>query len=159
LDELDTVIWILPFLGLLDIISAFYAAGRGYSLGSYEGGSFSSLFVAGGSIYGYFYALIYMLIIGGIAYLLWHIKNKVLEPSRAFDKALFVIVVVVTVYIYASLTVAFLLNFFLPEIITRGISIPMLTVVIYGGSIVSLGIYLWRAILSWVRSGESKRAK
>ena len=153
------MIWVLPFLALLDIISTFYVAGQGYSLGFYEGGSFSIFFVGGGSIYSYFYAVIYMLVVAGLAYLLWHIKNKVLEPSRAFDKALFVIVVVVTVYIYASLTVAFLLNFFLPEIITRGISIPMLTVVIYGGSIVSLGIYLWRAILSWVRSGESKRAK
>jgi hypothetical protein len=57
------------------------------------------------------------------------------------------------------LTAAFLLNFFLPEIVTRGISLSMLTAVIYLGSVLSLGFYLWSAAVSWVRSGESKRAE
>jgi hypothetical protein len=159
LDEVDNVIWILPFLALLDIVSTFYAAGQGYSLGFYQGGSFSSFFAAAGSVYEYLYAVIYMLIIIGIAYLLWYAKNKVLEPSRAFEKPLFIVVVLVAVYVYARLTAAFLLSFFLPEIITRGISLPMLTVVIYAGSVVSLGIYLWDTVFSRVRSGGSKRAE
>jgi hypothetical protein len=159
LDEVDNVIWILPFLALLDIVSTFYATGQGYSLGPYEGWSFFNFFVVGGSVYGYLYAVIYMLIIVGIAYLLWHIKNKVLEPSRAFDKGLFIILLVVVVYIYAMLTAAFLLNFFLPEIVTRGVSLFMLTAVIYLGAVLSLGFYLWSAAVSWVRSGGSKRAE
>jgi hypothetical protein len=159
LDEIDNVIWILPFLCLLDIISTFYAAGQGYSLEFYEGGSLPSFFVAGGIVYGYFYSVIYMLIIVGTAYFLWQIKNKVLEPSRTLDKALFVLLLAVAVYIYARLTAALLLNFFLPEIVARGISMPMLTVAIYMGCVVSLGFYLWSAAVSWVRSGGSKRAE
>jgi hypothetical protein len=158
LDEVDNVIWILPFLALLDIVSTFYAAGQEPSMVPYEGGSFSNFFVAG-SIYVYLYAVIYMLIIIGITYLLWHIKNSVLEPSRAFDKALFVVVVVVAMYVYARLTAAFLLGFFLPEIISRGINILNLAVIIYAFSFVSLSIYIGRTVLSWVTSGGSKKAE
>jgi hypothetical protein len=150
--------WVLPFLALLDIISTFYAAGQGYSLGPYEGGSFSTFFVAG-SIYGYVFAVIYMLIIVGVAYLLWHIKNRVLKPSSTFDKGLFIFVVIVTVYLYARLTAAFLLGFFLPELVSRGTSIPLLAVLIYSFSVLSLSIYLWRTVLSWVKTDGSKKTE
>jgi len=157
LDEVDNVILILPFLAVLDIVSTFYAAGQEPSMVPYEGGSFSNFFVAG-SIYVYFYAVIYMLIITGIAYLLWHIKKSVLSPSRALDRALFIVVVVVAMYVYARLTTAFLLGFFLPEIVSRGVSIFNLAIIIYAFSFVSLAFYIGHTVLSWVTPGESKKA-
>lgn len=158
MDEVDNVIWVLPFLAFLDVLSTFYAAGQGYVLGASEGGSFSSFFVAG-SIDGYLYALIYMLVMVGISHLLWHIKTKVIKPPSRFDKALFVAVVVVTVYVYARLTAAFLLGFFLPEIQSRGISIPLLAILIYAFSVLSLAVYLWRAVVSWVTANGSKKTE
>jgi hypothetical protein len=156
LDEVDNVIWVLPFLALVDVVSTFYVAGQGYSLELYEQGFFSSIFVRAGSTYVYLYAAIYVLIMIGAAYLLWRIKNRELKPSRVLDKVLFLLLVAVTVYIYMRITTAFILNLFLPTILDRGINVLTVTVVIYASSALSLGIYLWRAVLTWVRYSESK---
>lgn len=152
MDEVDNVVWVLPFLALLDAVSTLYVASLGYSLGLYEQGFFPGFFVRAGSTYAYVYAVIYVLIMTGVAYLLWYIKNRGLVPSRRFDKGLFVVLVVVTVYIYMRLTAAFILNFLLPNVLSSGIGLFTLTVIIYASCALSLSIYLWRPVLSWVRT-------
>jgi hypothetical protein len=157
LDAIDTVIWVLPFLALLDVISTFYIAGRGYALGSYEWELFALLFVLGGSFFVYLYAVIYMVIMVGIAYALLFVKNKELNPSRRSDKAVFLILIGVVFYIYMRLTAAFIMNFFLPSIIQRGLGMFQLTLIIYAGAFLSLGFYVWDTVLSWMRHDDTKK--
>jgi hypothetical protein len=157
LDAIDNVIWILPFLALLDIISTFYIGGRGYALGSYEWELFALLFARGGSFFVYLYAAIYLLIMVGIAFALLFVKNKKLNPSRRPDKAVFLIMIGVVFYIYMRLTAAFIMNFFLPSIIQRGLDMLQLTFFIYVGAFVSLGFYTWDTVLSWMRHDDSEK--
>ena len=158
MDAVDTVIWILPFLALLDVISVFYTASLGYSLGTYNWWElFANLFVGAGSIYVYPYAIIYLAIVVGIAYALLYVKNRKLRPSHTPDKVIFLVLVGVIFYLYMRLTAAFLMNFFLPTIIERGTSMPELVLLIYVGSALSLGFYLWDTVLSWVRRIESEK--
>lgn len=157
MDAIDNVIWILPFLALLDVISTFYIAGRSYVLGSYEWELFALLFVRGSSFFVYLYAAIYLLIMVGIIYALLFVKNKKLNPSRRPDKAVFLILTGVVFYIYMRLTAAFIMNFFLPSIIQRGLDMFQLTLVIYAGALLSLGFYVWDTVLSWMRHDDSKK--
>jgi hypothetical protein len=159
LDAIDKVIWVCPFLSLLDVTSTFYIRSQGYLLEVYERGFFASLSVAAGSVYVYVYAVIYLLIMVGIAYVLWYIKKRELQPSRIFDKVFFLAVIGVVFYIYMRLTATFLVNFLLPTIIERGINVFSLTLVIYGTSAFSLTIYLFQPILSWVSRGDDKKDK
>jgi predicted permease len=157
LDAIDKVIWVCPFLAFLDVLSTFYVKSQGYSLELYGRGFFSSLFPREGSVYIYIYSAIYLLIMLGIAYALWYIKNKGLDPSRISDKVFLLALLGVVVYIYMSLTAAFAINFFLPAILERGTNVSWLTWVIYLSCILSLGIYLWQPVLSWVRPDDSKK--
>jgi hypothetical protein len=157
LDAIDNVIWVLPFLALVDVISTFYIAGRGYALGSYEWELFALLFVRGGSFFVYLYAAIYLLIMVGIAYVLLFVKNKELNPSRRPDKAVFLILLGVVFYIYMRLTAAFIMNFLLPNIIQRGLGMFQLILVIYAADFLSLGFYVWDTVLSWMRHDDSRK--
>lgn len=157
MDAVDRVIWILPFLALLDVISTFYAASLGYSLAKYNWELFAYLFVGAGSIYVYPYAIIYLAIVVGVAYALLYIKNRKLRPSHTPDKVIFLVLVGVIFYIYMRVTAAFLMNFFLPTIIERGTNMLELVLLIYVGSALSLGFYLWDTVLSWVRRIESEK--
>jgi hypothetical protein len=157
LDAVDKVIWVCPFLAFLDVVSTFYVESEGYSLELYERGFFASFFLREGSVYFYLYSAIYLLIMVGIAYAFWYIKNKGLNPSRIFDKVFFLALLGALVYIYMRLTAAFAINFFLPSIIERGTSVAWLTLVIYLSCLLSLGIYLWQPVLSWVRSNDSRK--
>jgi hypothetical protein len=156
LDAVDRVIWILPFLALLDVISTFYTASL-RPLANYNWELFANLFLGAGSIYVYPYAIIYLAIVVGVAYALLYIKNRKLRPSHTPDKVIFLVLVGVIFYIYMRLTAAFLMNFFLPTIIERGINMSELVLVIYVGSALSLGFYLWGTVLSWVRRIESEK--
>lgn len=157
MDAIDNVIWILPFLALLDVISTFYVASQNSP--SYEWGVFALFFVGAGPFYVYLYAMIYLLIVVGIAYLLLFVKNKELNPSRRLDKAVFLILIGIVFYIYMRLTAAFIMNFFLPTIKQRGLGMVQLTVIIYAGSALSLGFYLWDTVLSWMRYDASEKKK
>jgi hypothetical protein len=146
LGEIDNMTSILPFLGLLDIVSTLWLTSQRYSLALCELGFFSGFFVGTGFAYAYGYGVIYMLIMVCIEYLLWYIKNKAFEPSQAFDKRLFAVLLVVTVYICVRLTGTFLLFLFL-EIVDREISMLILTINIYAWSTLSLSAYLWHPVL------------
>lgn len=152
------MIWILPFLALFDVISTFYAWGKVSSLQGYNWEFFAS-FVSVGSTYAYFYAAVYLLIVVGIAYVLLFIKNKVLKPPRTPDRVIFLILVGVVFYIYMRIAAALLMNFFLPSIIERGLSMSELPLIIYAGSVLSLGFYVWDNVLAWVRNSGDKKKK
>ena len=159
LDAIDKVIWVCPLLSFLDVMSTLYIRSQGYPLEIYERGFFASLAVAAGSVYLYAYAVIYLLFMVGVAYLLWYIKNRELQPSRVFDKVFFVALIVVVFYVYVRLTATVLVNFFLPTIIERGIDVFSLTLVIYGTSALSFIIYVFQPVLAWVSRGDDEKDK
>lgn len=158
MDNVDTVIWILPFLALFDVISTFYAWSKVSSLQGYNWEFFAN-FVSASSIYAYFYAAVYILFVVGIAYVLMYIKNKVLKPSRTPDRVIFLVLVGVVFYIYMRMAAALLMNFFLPSIIERGLNMFELPLVIYAGCILSLGFYVWDTVLAWERNSGDKEKK
>jgi len=116
LDNIDKVIWILPFLGVLDVTSTLYVESLGYSLALCEPGFFARFFVVAGLIY--FYIPAYLLIIVGLAYALWYIKNRKLDSSNFFDKIIFLFLVGVACYVYMRLTDAFIGNFIFGRILS-----------------------------------------
>lgn len=46
LDSVDKIIWVLPFLSVLDVISTLYVESLGYSLALYEAGFSLDIFLA-----------------------------------------------------------------------------------------------------------------
>lgn len=155
MDSVDKVIWILPFLGVLDVISALYAESLGYSLVPYEIGLSARFFASIGLFY--FYIPIYLLIIVGIAYILWYIKNRKLSPSDLFDKVVFLFLVGITCYLYMQLTVAFIGNFFLPYFVDGKISWSSVALLAILSTAFTLAYYLWRDVLTWLKTSENKK--
>ncbi len=149
LDSVDKFILVLPFLAILEVASALYVESLGYPLVRYEAGFFSRFFVGAGLTY--VYAVIYLLIIVGFAYVLWYIKKK-LSSSHSFDKVIFLFLVSVTCYIYMRLTAAFIGNFLLPHILSRGVNWFSLNLLIYLSTALSLVFYLWRDVIIWLRA-------
>lgn len=153
LDSVDKIIWILPVLAVLDVASTFYAESRGFRLAEFEAGFFASLAVHADLVYAY--AVIYVAIIVGFSFVLWYIKKR-LDPSRGFDKLLFLLLVVVIGYVYTTISVAFIGNFFLPSALERGINWQSVRLVAYGGCILSLVYYLWSDVAFWLRKKEEE---
>ena len=91
LDSVNKIIWILPFLSVLDVIFTLYVESLGYSLALYEAGFFAGYFVGAGLTY--VYVVIHLLGVGVVAYVLWYIKNKKLNSSVFFDKVFFLFLV------------------------------------------------------------------
>jgi len=157
LDSVDKIIWVLPVLAVLDAVSTFYVNSLGYSIADYERGFFASLFIQAGLIFAYAYAVIYVLIIFGISYVLWYIKNRKLKTTDTLDKAIFLVLIGVTCFIYVRLTVAFITNFFLPNILERGIDLFSLDVVVTLASLFTLVYYMWYDVVAWVRSNGTRK--
>lgn len=155
MDNVDKVIWVLPFLGLLDVISTLYAEGLGYSLALYEVGFFARYFVGAGLAY--IYIVIYLLGISMVAYVLWYIKNKKLDCSLFFDKIIFLFLVGVTCYIYIRLTVAFVGNFLLRFFVSGRVSWFLVTLLTYLSTASTLGFYLWRDVVAMVRANGGEK--
>ncbi len=156
MDSADKVIWVLPFLAALDVISTLYVESLGVSLAEHEAGFFASFFVRAGWVY--VYIPVYLLIIISISYALWYIKNKKLDPSNAVDKTVYVLLVVAACFIYVNLTSAFIVNLFLPSIVSREISVFYINMLIYASSAFSLILYLWHDVVVWVKTnGEEKQ--
>lgn len=157
MDSVDKTVWILPLLAVLDAASTFYAASH-FDLKDIERGFFASFFANLGMAYAYLYAVVYVLIIVGISYFMWYIKNKKLNASNSADKVVFLILVGVTCFVYVRLTVAFVTNFFLPYLLERAINLYLLMVIVGLSALFSLGLYMWRDVLAWVNAdgGEKK---
>jgi dolichyl-phosphate-mannose--protein O-mannosyl transferase len=127
---------------------------RGPSL--HEIGFFANFFAKVGLLY--IYIPVYLLLIIGIAYVLWYIKNKGLNSSRKVDKVVFLFLVVVACFVYMTLTAAFIGNFFLPSIVSRGINWFTIQAVIYASTAFSLAVYIWHDVLAWIKT-DSKESE
>lgn len=149
MDNVDKIIWVLPFLAVMDVISTFYVESQNFDLNKYEVGFFARLALLSGVIY--VYAIIYVLIIVGFSYALWYIKRK-LTPSQPFDKIIFVFLVVVTGYIYVTISATFIVNFFLPAIVQRGVNWNSVVLVTYAATLVSLIFYAGQDVIVWLRT-------
>jgi hypothetical protein len=153
-DSVDKVIWILPFLAVMDVASTLYMESEGFSLENYENGVFAQFFVAYGLTY--VYAVIYPLGIVGLAYVLWHIK-KSLSATKPFDKIVFLVLVGVACFICIQLTVAFVENLLLPYFISGEVSFVFATALLYLSMIFSLGLYIWHDVVMWVRTNGNEK--
>jgi hypothetical protein len=157
LDNVDKVIWILPFLAVFDVVSTLYLESLGYSLTLYETGLFARFFVSVGLFY--FSIPIYLLIIAGFAYVFWYIKNRKLDSSNLFDKAIFLMLVGVTCYFCMRLTDAFIGNLSLPYLVTRETSRFSIALLVYLSTAFTLSVYLWRDVVTWVMASGDKTGK
>jgi putative Mn2+ efflux pump MntP len=155
LDSVDRVIWILPVLAVLDVASTLYVEGLGFPLISHEAGFFAGFFVRAGLVY--VYIPLYLLLIIGVCYILWFIKNKKLDSSNQVDKVFFVLLVLAACFIYVNLTAAFIVNFLLPSIVSRGIDEVYINLLIYASSAFSLGLYLWGDVVVWVKGPDEEK--
>lgn len=157
LDNVDKVTWVLPLLGVFDVISTLYLESIGYSLTLYEASPFARFFVSVGLFY--FCIPVYLLIIAGFAYLFWYVKNRKLDSSNLFDKAIFLMLVGVTCYFYMRLTDAFIGNLSLPYLVTSGTSRFSIALLVYLSTAFTLSVYLWRDVVKWVMASEDKKGK
>lgn len=148
LDSVDKVIWILPFLGVLDVVSTLYVESLGYSLALYEAGFFARFFVGLGLTY--VYIPIYLLSLVSLSYALWYIKSEKLDSSHFFDKVVFLFLVLVACFVYVRLTVAFTGNFLLPYFLSGTVDVFLVSLLIYLSTAFTLGLYLWRDVVVWV---------
>lgn len=155
MDNVDKVIWVLPLLGVLDVLSTLYVESLGYPLMLHEVGFFARLFVSAGLTY--VYMVIYLLSISVFAYVLWFIKNKKLSSSSFFDKIIFLLLVGVACYIYMRLTEAFIGNFLLPYFISGKVSWFSITLLTYLSTAFTLSLYLWRDVVMWVKANGNKK--
>lgn len=155
LDSVDKIIWILPFLSVLDVISTLYVESLGYSSVLYEAGFFARYFVGAGLTY--VYIVIYLSSVSIVAYVLWYIKNKKLNSSVFFDKVIFLILVGVACYIYVRLTVAFVGNFLLPYFVSGRASWFSINLLVYLSTAFTLFFYLWRDVIDWVRGNDGEK--
>jgi hypothetical protein len=101
LSNLQKAIVILPFLGLEDVLSTFYAEYGGYSLKVYESGSLARLFMDAGWLY--LYIPLYLVILSCMALIMFYIQNN-LRPSLLLDKVVFLLLVGVVCFMDAFLS-------------------------------------------------------
>jgi hypothetical protein len=154
LDNVDRVIFVLPFLSVLDVISTFYVASLGFSPALYQVGFLARYFVSAG--FTYVYIVVYLLSVSVVASVLWHIKNRKLNSSL-FDKIILLLVIGVAYYIYVRLTATFVGNFMLPFFASGRLSEFSVNVLVYSSTSLALGSYLWRDVVAWMRrNGREK---
>lgn len=110
LSKLDWVILILPVLGIFDVLSTFFAAGRGYPIHLYEAGLFASYFAQTGLLH--FYVFVYLGILSEMATLFLFIKREI-DTGRFCDKLLLLLLTVAICLIEALLTSVIVSNFLL----------------------------------------------
>ena len=156
MDSVDKIIWVLPVLAILDIASTFYVASLGYPSAYYECGFFASIFLSAGLVYLYVYAAIYLVIIIGMTYVLWYIKNRKLRRFEMADKVIFIALVGVICFFYVRLTMAFITNFFLPYILERNIDLLLINVIVALSALFTLAYYLWHDVTVWIGSYDKK---
>jgi hypothetical protein len=155
LDRVDKVIWVLPILGILDVLSTFYAEWLGYSLLLYEVGSLASFFAELGLLNAYI--PVYLLFLVGVAYAFWYIKNRVLHPSHAFDRVLFLLLVIVAGYVCVRLTATIIGNVLLPYYISGKVSSSAIMFFVYLSTALALTLYLGQGVLMWLKTTDDQK--
>jgi O-antigen/teichoic acid export membrane protein len=154
LDSVDKVILVLPLLAGLDVASTLYVQSQG-NPSFHEVGLFAGFFAKSGLLY--VYIPVYLLMIIGLAYFLWYIRNKELDTSRTVDKFVFLFLVIAACFVYVSLTATFIGNFFLPSIVSRGLDFFTIQMVIYVSTTFSLAFYIWHDVLTWITRGKEEK--
>jgi len=152
LDSVDKVIWVLPVLGVLDVISTFYANSLGYPPMLYEAGILARYFANFGLTY--IYIPIYLAILIMFSYIFWYVKNEKLDSSRFLDKILFFLLLGAVFYVYMRLTVAFSVNFLLPFLISGKLSLFLVDLLIYLSTAFTLILYTWHDAVKWIGGSE-----
>ena len=155
MDNIDKVIWVLPFLGVLDVASTLYVNNLGYSLKFYETGVLANFFVSYGLTYVYIF--VYLAILVFFSYLFWYIKNERLSSSSFTDKILFLLLLGVVFYIYMRLTAAFSINFLLPFLISGAFSYLSVSLLIYLSTAFTLVLYTWQDAIRWFSENEDRK--
>jgi hypothetical protein len=151
LDSVDKVIWILPFLALLDTASTLYLDSLGRSSPPFVRGFFAAFFVTPDPMLTYSLVVVYVIAFLVFSFILSYMKNK-LDSSEAVGKLVFLVLLAVIGYIYLRLTASFIVNFFYFPITSRGIDLQGITMVVYASTAFSLGYYIWHDVVAWVRS-------
>lgn len=155
MDSVDKAFWILPVLGFLDAVSTLYVTSLGYHPKMLEVGFFARLSGTSGLVYGF--AVLYLLGLTALAYALWYVKGKWLDPRYSADKAVFLLLVMILCVLYVGVTAAFAGNLLLPYVADGSISQMTLTLVLYSSTAFSLGLYIWRDVVGWVRTEGDRK--
>jgi hypothetical protein len=155
MDSVDKAFWVLPMLGILDVISTLYMRSLGYHPKVLEVGFFARISEASGLVYGF--AALYVLGLIALAYVLWYVKGKWLDLQHSADKAVFLLLVVALGVLYVGVTAAFAGNLLLPYVTEGSVSQPVMTLVLYLSTAFSLGLYIWRDVVGWLRTSEAKK--
>jgi hypothetical protein len=117
-------------------------------------GFFASFFVDVGLTY--FYAVVYLLILGTFAYFVWFIKSKELNPFHFFDKAIFVLLVSVVCYISLRLTAVVVGNLWLAYFVIGKVSSGPVIVLTYLSTAFALAFYLKQDVVKWVKNDDAE---
>jgi hypothetical protein len=142
-------------LGFLDVMSTLYMMSLGYHPKVLEVGLFARVSGASGLAYGF--AVLYLFGLTAIAYALWYVKSKLVDPRYSADKVVFLLLVVILCILYVGITTAFAGNLLLPYVTDGSISQMALTFLLYSSTAFSLGLYIWHDVVAWVRTDGDKK--
>ncbi len=138
LSRLDWVILVLPVLGVLDVVSTFFAAWRGYPIYLYEVGLFASYFAQEGLLL--FYVFVYLGILSGMAVALVFIKHEV-STGKFYDELLLLLLIATISLAEAFLTGVIVSNFMLG--LNRFMPLGGLQWLIYLSVLVAILMFTW----------------
>lgn len=108
LSKLDRVILLLPVLGILDVLSTFFVAWRGYPIYLYEVGLLAAYFAQIGFLY--LYVFVYLGILSGMAAVFLFIKREI-STGRFYDELLLLLLIAIVCLVEAVMTGVIVSNF------------------------------------------------
>ena len=155
LDSIDKVLWVLPFLAVLDVVAALYVKSLGTPYSGYDVGLFAKLLFTTSQTYLYIHVFVYLIVAFGIITALLYVKSR-LNPSCAVGRMGLLAVVGITCVVYVVLSEGFIINFFLQPILDRGIDLFWLAGVVYFAAAFSVGFQIWHDVIAWMRSNGKK---
>lgn len=143
------MILVLPALGVLDVLSTFFAAWQGYPIQLYESGVFASYFAQRGLLY--FYVFAYLVILSGMAAVFLFIKREV-STRMLYDELLLLLLVASICLIEAILTGVIVANFLIG--LGRLESLGVLRWLIYLSVFVAILTFAWDELKELFGIGE-----
>lgn len=156
MDSVGKVILVLPFLAILDVVAALYVRSLNHPLVKHEVGLFASLFGPADLVFTYIFVVSYLILFFVVALVLWGVKIR-LNPSDAFGKVVFLLVLLVVGALYVVLSEGFIINLFLPSILEKGIDLYWLSTIVYLSALFCLVFYVWSDTVSWVKYRDEER--
>jgi len=156
LDSVDKVVVVLPFLAILDVVAALYVKSLGDPFAQYKVGLFAKFPSGIDLISLYIYVVAYLIAMFGLAIALLYLKDR-LESSNDLGRLGLLAVAGIACFLYVVLSEGLIVNFFLRSILDRGIDLFWLTGVVYFAAAFSVGFYVWRDLVAWVRPVDAKK--